>query len=599
MDGRESLIQPDAWVLAVDFGTTKTVAAAGDKHGVHVLTINGRTVTPSAVMLQEGDRPGRERWLVGELAINAAVKNPACFVREPKREIVFGRILIGGRSMPVVEPVAAVLRHVTDEAQKQHGSRPPAWFVVTHPQDWGRTSINRLLVAARAATDPTWPDPEPLAEPEAAVRSVLSIASLPAPARIGVLELSHNDGAALTIMDWDGSQLEAVHQRKALNEVPVVDFDDRLARLLIAEADADGLYDNLSVSDKPTAYKLASEVRDLARAVKEQLSVDTFVFVDVPVPAPEGRASRPVQIRRTQLEALIRGGDGGLPGLTEAVRMVTSALHDLPPGPPFAGVCLLGGSTRIPLLRTLLEQETGKPPISYGDLDTVVVRGAAAWARARAALIDYGTEGPTGGESSGWLGIWRSKAGRRRGKHVTGKATTPTGIDGNDGPEPSKADLPSPTPQAGVFISYRRRDEAGFAGRLYDRLEAEFGTDQVFMDVDSIDLGLDFVDVLNASLRVCRALVVIIGKDWLSASDRSGSRRLDNPDDYVRLEIETALERNIRVIPILVDGAQMPRRTDLPPSLAPLARRNGREMSHDRFGSDVLELITTLERLLA
>ena len=119
------------------------------------------------------------------------------------------------------------------------------------------------------------------------------------------------------------------------------------------------------------------------------------------------------------------------------------------------------------------------------------------------------------------------------------------------------------------------------------------------MDVDSIDLGLDFVDVLEGALNQCVALVAIIGKTWLTDADADGNRRLDNPDDFVRLEIETALRRNIRVIPILVDGASMPGSADLPPSLAALARRNGREMSHARFGSDCLELISVLERVLA
>lgn len=150
----------------------------------------------------------------------------------------------------------------------------------------------------------------------------------------------------------------------------------------------------------------------------------------------------------------------------------------------------------------------------------------------------------------------------------------------------------------GVFISYRRSDADHFAGRLYDNLVARFGRDKIFMDVDSIELGLDFVEVLERVLHQVRAMVVIIGRGWLTAEDQPGRRRLNDPDDFVRLEIETALDRNIRVIPILVDGTRMPRRTDLPDALAGLARRNGREMSHARFGSDVLELISTLERIL-
>jgi hypothetical protein len=151
---------------------------------------------------------------------------------------------------------------------------------------------------------------------------------------------------------------------------------------------------------------------------------------------------------------------------------------------------------------------------------------------------------------------------------------------------------------AGIFISYRRTDEPGFAGRLYDRLVAKLGDDYVFMDVDSIELGVDFAEELRKSLSQCAVFMTLIGKQWANATDPSGQRRLDDPDDFVRMEIERALDRNIRVIPILVEGAVMPRRQDLPESLAPLTRRNAHSMSHSHFGSDSLELIRTLERIL-
>jgi hypothetical protein len=151
----------------------------------------------------------------------------------------------------------------------------------------------------------------------------------------------------------------------------------------------------------------------------------------------------------------------------------------------------------------------------------------------------------------------------------------------------------------GIFISYRRSDQPAMAGRLYDKLEREFGADQVFMDVDSIDLGLDFVQVLERSLSQCKALVVVIGAGWVMAKDEYGSRRLDDPDDFVRLEIETALRREIRVIPILVDGTLMPRARDLPEALKPLVRRNGREISNARFNPDCLELVSTLKRIVS
>lgn len=150
----------------------------------------------------------------------------------------------------------------------------------------------------------------------------------------------------------------------------------------------------------------------------------------------------------------------------------------------------------------------------------------------------------------------------------------------------------------GVFISYRRDDEPSFAGRLYDRLSQEFGESHVFMDVDSIELGLDFVHVIDAALSQCEILLTVIGADWLAASDGQGRPRLQNPNDYVRLEIQAALNRNIRVIPILVDGVQMPTAVDLPTSLQPLARRNGLPMSSARFRGDVESLAALLRRLL-
>jgi hypothetical protein len=153
-------------------------------------------------------------------------------------------------------------------------------------------------------------------------------------------------------------------------------------------------------------------------------------------------------------------------------------------------------------------------------------------------------------------------------------------------------------PGSGVFVNYRRSDQAALAGRIYDKLAAKFGEGQVFMDVDSIDLGIDFVHAIESTLSKCKAMTVVIGGGWLIAKGEDGNRRLDDPDDYVRLEIEMALKRDIRVIPILVDGTSMPRSTELPDSLRPLTRRNGRDIWNARFNSDCLELISTLERIL-
>ena len=155
------------------------------------------------------------------------------------------------------------------------------------------------------------------------------------------------------------------------------------------------------------------------------------------------------------------------------------------------------------------------------------------------------------------------------------------------------------TPGKGrIFISYRRADSAGYAGRIYDRLTAHFGKDAVFMDVDTIEAGLDFVEVLQNAVRSCDVLVALIGRGWLNIKDDTGKRRLDSPEDFVRIEIAAALERDIRVIPVLVDGAPMPRSTELPDNLKPLARRNALQVDHHSFNADARRLISQLELAL-
>ena len=149
----------------------------------------------------------------------------------------------------------------------------------------------------------------------------------------------------------------------------------------------------------------------------------------------------------------------------------------------------------------------------------------------------------------------------------------------------------------GVFISYRREDAAGFAGRIYDRLIQTLGRESVFIDVDNIPAGLDFVDVLSERVGRCDALIAVIGRNWLAAADRDNRRRVDDPNDFVRIEIGSALERSVPVIPVLVDGAAMPNADDLPDGLKKLARRQGIEISHNRFDSDAERLTDALTRI--
>jgi hypothetical protein len=145
-----------------------------------------------------------------------------------------------------------------------------------------------------------------------------------------------------------------------------------------------------------------------------------------------------------------------------------------------------------------------------------------------------------------------------------------------------------------VFISYRRGDTEGQARALSIELGELVGKDQVFMDVDSIALGRDFRQVLQERLETCDILLALIGPHWLDAKDAAGNRRLDSPTDFVREEIAAALKRNIPVTPILLQGATMPPADCLPPDLQDLAFRNGFELSHMRWDSDVRELFRRL-----
>src|SRR5262245_29903985 len=146
-----------------------------------------------------------------------------------------------------------------------------------------------------------------------------------------------------------------------------------------------------------------------------------------------------------------------------------------------------------------------------------------------------------------------------------------------------------------IFINYRRGDDPGNTGRLFDRLQEAFQPEQLFVDVDSIAPGLDFVRVLEEQVRQCDALLAVIGKSWIHARDDSGARRLDSPQDFVRIEIETALKYGKRVIPVLVGDAHMPRLGELPEPIRPLASRNAVRLTHERFRADVQGLIKALQ----
>ncbi|MBN1965695.1 MAG: TIR domain-containing protein [Anaerolineae bacterium] len=150
-----------------------------------------------------------------------------------------------------------------------------------------------------------------------------------------------------------------------------------------------------------------------------------------------------------------------------------------------------------------------------------------------------------------------------------------------------------------IFLNYRRQDSEGYVGRLYDHLAQHFAPDDIFMDVQNIAPGQDFVQVLEEAVAACDALLAVIGPAWLAMADEQGRRRLDRWDDFVRIEIASALKHDKLVIPVLVGRAPMPAPADLPDDLAALARRNAIELSHRDFAADVERLVRTLKAAIS
>jgi hypothetical protein len=145
-----------------------------------------------------------------------------------------------------------------------------------------------------------------------------------------------------------------------------------------------------------------------------------------------------------------------------------------------------------------------------------------------------------------------------------------------------------------IFICYRREDASGHAGRLRDALSARFGSKEVFLDHDAIGPGENFVQAMSRAIGSCEVFLAIIGNQWLSVTNRNGARRLDDPDDHVRREILEALGRDVRLIPILVEGADMPHAAELPEPLEPLAIRNAFALNDEEWESDVERLAAAL-----
>lgn len=146
-----------------------------------------------------------------------------------------------------------------------------------------------------------------------------------------------------------------------------------------------------------------------------------------------------------------------------------------------------------------------------------------------------------------------------------------------------------------IFLNYRRTDTEDAAGRLFDALCSHFGEHHVFMDIDDIEPGVDFDQVVHEAVGQCDVLLAVIGPQWLTMVDGQGRRRLDKPDDYVRIELQVALERNIRLVPVLIHDVAMPLEEELPESLRRLAHKQAVGLSTTRWKYDLGKLIEALE----
>ncbi|MEO7521616.1 MAG: toll/interleukin-1 receptor domain-containing protein [Gemmatimonas sp.] len=153
-------------------------------------------------------------------------------------------------------------------------------------------------------------------------------------------------------------------------------------------------------------------------------------------------------------------------------------------------------------------------------------------------------------------------------------------------------------PDQSIFLSYRREDTAGETGRLAEHLERQFGANRVFFDIDAIAPGTDFVGALDQALDSTAVVLVLIGRRWLTATNADGTRRIDDPNDFVHREIAKSLERDARVIPVLLQNVSMPSAAELPPALASLATRQAMSIQHEEFGDDAKRLANAIAPFL-
>ena len=320
-----------SWVLAIDFGTTNTVASIADENGVHELTIDGRGVTPSAVMFD----PERGDWTVGEAAVRLSRRQRDRYEPQPKSLIGQDTVALAGLVIPVEDLIAALLRQIVDEARKQANDRPPAQWVLTRPAMWSDSRVQRLLRAAMKAAPRNWPAPAAVEEPAAAAWQIVTNPAIPQDARIVVLDLGGGTVDA-AVVDRHGPALQVIGLPMGIDSIGGEDFDLRLAAWMCAEAGMPDLFarrkaaadvdERALITSLPEPGQLRNDLVKLYRVTITRTDLPAGDYQ--PVPRQPGHRHAVYELNLILL-ALVCGGHVRASELVsgDAVAGLSSAVH--------------------------------------------------------------------------------------------------------------------------------------------------------------------------------------------------------------------------------------------------------------------------------
>ena len=361
------------WVLAIDYGTSNTVAAVAEPDGrPRLLQFGGQVSLPSAVYL---DPASPTPWLVGRDAERAAQAEPANLEPNPKLWISEQTVYLAGRAMPPTTLVAATLATVFIEAWRQHDGTAPAVILLTYPATWPRRTRGLLEAAARQALPTSGEGIEisMVAEPVAAAWHAGRSRQVPEAARIAVLDVGAGSCDVAVVDRHDGTYRIAATPL-GLDHLGGEDFDTRLLRTVLSMMGRPEL-EHVLLEGGDAGLRAYRRLRLACREAKEQLS--THPQATVLVPVPESADPVPVRVTRGHLHRQLLMSDERQLGLDGAAELVVRALDQAPPTRADSVICLVGGSSRIPLLGRLIQTSTGLRPLEHGDPGTAVAEGAA------------------------------------------------------------------------------------------------------------------------------------------------------------------------------------------------------------------------------